>query len=421
MENTRDTINRRLLQFSLLALAFFVPFSIAGASTAIGLGTVAWIWYALVRRDRLYDRIGREGDVDARHDPFLFVSLLLLLSAIPSVIMSDNFDRATTDWRSYWLLLTHFLVAVHIVRVRVRTQAYWLVFVAATIACLVGFIQRAGGVDLGWFEIGGERRVSGTMFTMTFAGILYQLVVFNVAVALGAKLATRTRIIILAGASIQFITLLLTLTRGAWLAVIAGLITVCLLIRNRAVAISAAVLIVGLATFTFIYGNDNERALSLTRMMNTRVDSNISTRLVLWDIAWEMFKAEPVTGVGMGDFESKATAMLDGRHVETAVDAHNVYLHVMATRGLIGFVPFLLFWIVLLRELFRGRRRQERGSLEWGYMVGAIGVTVAVMVGALTELNIDDEEVFIAFMFLTGFARSAMYTPTRPTRASDTA
>jgi len=41
--------------------------------------------------------------------------------------------------------------------------------------------------------------------------------------------------------------------------------------------------------------------------------------------------------------------------------------------------------------------------------VGAIAATVAVLLGALTELNIDDSEVFMTFMFATGLVLSARY------------
>jgi hypothetical protein len=62
---------------------------------------------------------------------------------------------------------------------------------------------------------------------------------------------------------------------------------------------------------------------------------------------------------------------------------------------------------VWVRELFRLRRRFDPGSLDHQYTVGAIAATVAVLLGALTELNVDDSEVFMTFMFTTGLALSA--------------
>jgi O-antigen ligase len=414
-----DNTSRRLFQFALVSLAFFVPFSIAGANFAIGFGILAWILFAVARRERLYERLGREGDIDTRNDPFLAASLVLALGALPSVFMSEHLGRALHDWRSYWLLLVHFLVAAHVSRVRVRRLAYWTLFASASAACAVAFVQRAGGLNLGFIHIGGEHRVGGTLYTMTFAGILYQLVILNFAVSLNTTLAVRTRLIVAAGTVAQFVALLFTMTRGAWVAVIAGLAAVCLLIRNRTVAVVAALLVVGLVAFTFVYGMDEDRAMSVTDLLQNPADRNVSTRLVLWDIAWNMFLEHPVAGVGMGDYESEARSMLDGREVRTAVDSHNAYLQILATRGLVGFLPFVIFWVVLLRELYRTKRRHRRGSMEWTYAVGAIGVTIAILFGALTELNIDDEEVFIAFMFLTGLARAAMYTPTRSRAGGD--
>jgi len=411
MDFPLELASRRLFRFAFVSLAFFIPFSIAGENFAIGFGALAWLLYVMARRDRLYERMGRTGDLDVQHDPLLLAAVLLALSALPSALLSENLSRALRDWRSYWLLFVHFLVAANIARVHSRGGAFWVLFASATASCLVAFVQRAGGVDAGFIHIGAEHRVSGTLYTMTFAGILYQLVIFFVAVALGTKLEARARFVLLAGAAIQFVTLLLTLTRGAWVALVAGLVTACLLIRNRAVAVFAVVMVVGLVAFSSFYAHDQGRTMSIPALLESSADRNVSTRLVLWDVAWDMFRDHPILGVGMGDYESEARARIGERKVRTAVDSHNVYLQVLATRGLVGFLPFVAFWVVMFRELVRAKRARPRGTVEWGYAVGAIAVTVAVLVGGLTELNIDDEEVFIAFLFLTGLARAIVFTP----------
>ena len=65
--------------------------------------------------------------------------------------------------------------------------------------------------------------MGGTLYTMTFAGILYQMIVFNFAVALSRDVSARAKILLSAGIVVQFITILLTVTRGAWIALAAGL------------------------------------------------------------------------------------------------------------------------------------------------------------------------------------------------------
>ena len=113
----------------------------------------------------------------------------------------------------------------------------------------------------------------------------------------------------------------------------------------------------------------------------------------------------------MGDYTIEADKMLGDRAVLTTVDTHNVFLHILATRGLFGFVPFVLFWLAVFKGLLVVKRNAQKESLAYHYALGALGVTVAVLFGALTENNIDDSEVFIAFMLLLGLARSAAYAP----------
>ena len=151
---------------------------------------------------------------------------------------------------------------------------------------------------------------------------------------------------------------------------------------------------------------------AVTGLGGEPTEVNISTRYVLWDISWDLIKTHPLLGVGMGDFTIETERRLAGRHVETAVDSHNVYLQILATRGLVGFIPFLYFWFVLLRTLRSARRQLRTGpAFGWHFVTGVTGATVAVLFGALTENNIDDSEVFIAFMLLVGMAKSFTRVP----------
>ena len=123
----------------------------------------------------------------------------------------------------------------------------------------------------------------------------------------------------------------------------------------------------------------------------------------------------------MGDFSSEAERLVGDRRVvgdrriETVTDSHNMYLQVLTTRGLVGFVPFAVFWFVLLRILRRTRTEfGDRRSFAWHFVTGTIAATAALLVGALSENNIDDSEVFTTFMFIVGMARSFAFFPDPP-------
>jgi len=392
MVNALNAASTRLFQFAFLALALFIPFSIAGENIAIGFSVLAWLlWLAATRQ---WPRLAH---------PLFIASVVLTLSALPSLFMSEERHRAFVDWESYWQLLIVFMVGAHIARVGVRERSCAVLFASAAASCGVAFIQRAGGLHLGPVHIGAEHRVSSTMFTMTLAGILCQLAVFGSAVALSPR-AARFRVWIAIAVVMMFAALLLTMTRGAWIAVFAGLIAVCVLLRSRALALATVLAIAVMFLYTHHYRNDQGRTLAVDTFATEQADRNVATRLVLWDISWKMFLDHPLLGVGMGDYSREAEKRLAERHVRTTVDSHNIYLQILATRGLVGFIPFVAYWVVLVMTLWKLARRAVKGSLARHYAIGALGATAAVLVGALTENNIDDAEVFAAFMFLAGLA-----------------
>jgi len=385
-------ISTRLFQFAFLSLALFIPFSIAGENIAIGFSVLAWLLWLVATRER-----------PRFSDPLFVASLVLALSALPSVFMSADRSRAFTDWESYWQLLICFMVGSHVARVGVRDRACAVLLASAAASCGVAFIQRAGGLHIGPVHIGSEHRVSSTLFTMTLAGILCQLVVFAAAMTTAVR-ARRWRGWVALAAVMMFAALLLTMTRGAWIAVFAGLVAVCVLLRSRALAVATLVAMVVMIFYTHHYRNDQGRTLAVETLATESADRNVATRLVLWDMSWHMFLDHPFFGVGMGDYSAEADRRLADRRVRTTVDSHNIYLQILATRGVVGFIPFVVYWAVLVVVLARRMRTAAKGSMARHYTIGALGATAAVLVGALTENNIDDAEVFTAFMFLVGIA-----------------
>jgi O-antigen ligase len=395
-------ISDYLWVLSLGGLAIFVPFSIAGANACITLGFLA----SLIS---LTDPEARERYRCVRRDPMLLGCILLVISALPWVFMHEDLHRALRDLKSYWLLLIYFLVAYNLVSDRLRRVVFWILFGSMSASSLVAIIQYAGGIEFLFVRIApATYRPGSTLYNMTFAGILYQLITVNAAMLLGYRLLS-TRTLALGGGIIaQVIALVLTLTRGAWLAVIAGLFAVPILLRRRFLFLVMVVVVMIAGVLALQNDVVRQRASTIVENIRTPTDKNISTRLVLWDISWQVFKKHPLFGVGMGDYTIEAERHLGDRRVVTTVDSHNIYLQLLATRGLVGFIPFVVFWIILFRVLFDCKRAAEASGHRFGrhFVVGVVAATVAVLIGAVSENNIDDSEVFICFMLLVGMARS---------------
>jgi O-antigen ligase len=335
--------------------------------------------------------------------------------------MSENRERALRDWESYWILLVYFYVAYGLWSHRVRRATYWVLFVSTTLSSLVALIQCTGGIDIFLLHIPEQQQASSTLYIMTFAGMVAMLVTVNFAVIFHRGRVGRLETFAGGGLVLQLVGLLLTHTRGAWVALAAGLGVATVLLRKRSCFIVAAVLVVVVAVFAATNQRVRGKIVSIPRSLREAPDVNVATRYVLWDVSWEMIKRHPVLGVGMGDFSTEAEKLAGERHTETVTDAHNVYLHVFATRGLVGFLPFVLFWVVMLRTLWRARKSavpdgSPATSFAGHFTTGVFAAAITLLVGALTENNIDDSEIFTAFMLLAGLAKSfSLYPDTHQT------
>ncbi len=401
MNGLSEKLLTNLFGISFACLALAIPFSIAGANGAIFLGMIAWL-LALATRPTSRLAVGHVG----RHPVFL-VSVLLIVSALPAVLISENITRAFRDWRSYWLLIVFFLLAFNLSTARLREGLFWVLLGSISLSSVLAIIQYCGGLDIGFVHIRPEHRAGGTLYPMTYAGILCQTIPLSISILQKERKLSLPAALLSLGILLQTAALLFTLTRGAYLAFLGGLLALALIVRRKRVWLQAAVLAGILALFVLWNPADRDRPLSVPALVKSPPDRNVRARLVLWDVSIDLFKRHPIFGVGMGDYSIAAEGLLGEQRISTTVDSHNMYLQILATRGLFGFVPFALFWIVVLRELFRMKTRFELGSFESYLAAGAIASTAALLLGALTENNMNDSEVLIAYLFIIGLASSA--------------
>lgn len=136
----------------------------------------------------------------------------------------------------------------------------------------------------------------------------------------------------------------LTLSRGALVALASMLITTVLIAgRRRGLTITAAVVAAMLCVGYFVTiapPQAAERVLA---------SDGGSGRSDIWRVGWRMVEANPVVGVGAGNFPNSSVHYLiepgaivrDDYIVDQPKVAHNMYLEVMAELGIVGMALFL--------------------------------------------------------------------------------
>ena len=115
------------------------------------------------------------------------------------------------------------------------------------------------------------------------------------------------------------------------------------------------------------------------------------SRNEIWKATWQMIRAHPVLGVGMGGYWAAIPAYHDASGTMTPQEAHNEYLELLASGGLVGLAIggwFAVMVFLRTRENLAARNRFRRAAC-LGATIGIAGVAVHSLVdfGLHTVVN----------------------------------
>ncbi len=192
--------------------------------------------------------------------------------------------------------------------------------------------------------------------------------------------------------------LVMTQGRGAWLGFGAGLFVVSFfLFKSKKIFIAITIL-----TLLLSYGGINSKALENNRYIKrfesikSSANSN-NARILLWKSGVEMYKANPIFGVGRdnaGDysleymknhFKGQKPNYFSKRMMELAGagNLHSLYVTSLAEEGILS-IPFIGMFLFILYRQGRYCITRER-DFNFYLVVGTMGMLVAFLVGGLTE------------------------------------
>ncbi|HEV2885046.1 MAG TPA: O-antigen ligase family protein [Pyrinomonadaceae bacterium] len=106
------------------------------------------------------------------------------------------------------------------------------------------------------------------------------------------------------------------------------------------------------------------------------------SRNEIWRLSWKMFTAHPILGVGLGAYWVVVPAFHDASGTMTPQEAHNDYLELLASGGIVGAAIFAWFAFAVLRrtrENLRSPNRFRRAAC-LGASIGIAGIAVHSLV-----------------------------------------
>ena len=185
--------------------------------------------------------------------------------------------------------------------------------------------------------------------------------------------------------------LVLSNSRGGILAMLVQIVSAALLLgsRRQATVLRAAllaVIVAGALFGTLWLGGDRlasnfENATSELNPAETNMRAGVS-RNEIWRATLKMFAAHPITGVGLGGYWIGITAYHDASGLMTPQEAHNDYLELLSSGGLVGLAIGVWFAVMLIRAV-RANLAIDTGyirALRFGAILGITGVAAHSLV-----------------------------------------
>jgi hypothetical protein len=202
-----------------------------------------------------------------------------------------------------------------------------------------------------------------------------------VTIALGLTLRGRPRLLVLSIGALLTVPLVVSLSRGAWIATACSLLLMLAMHNWRLAAATVWAAMLAMAVALAVPSTPQSSSASptisqrLTSIVSTtsEPDRSVRDRYGLWQTAIAIWADHPVVGVGMKNFsefrDSHAPLSLSsgsdvadpaiGFRREPLLSAHNMYLMVLSEQGLIGFAAFLVLFGTLTVTSFRRRPRGQ--------------------------------------------------------------
>jgi O-antigen ligase len=392
---------------------------------------LAWAAWALPRPDRvlktmfLLTPVVNPGVPWGPFDIYLSSGLILVagLSTAMSAFFATGDHAANRDWLRHRLVVPLFLlvivnllsmtfnsgvplsegVRVILLLLQLYVVAFIVYYVAtdeARAASLLPWLLVGGSLGAAaalvsaiqpgfapWSLLGGvkganasfgamSQRIEGAFLHPNNLGIFVAyLIVAQIALVAYFK---KSSTLLWAGGAIALVTLLLTLSRGAWLGAVAGVGTVFLL-QRRAPVSAIVVAALGLIVFSLLFSHASDVNDALSQRITQVTPSSLAQRQGVWGQNIQAFVGHPILGAGPGATRSASS------------DAHSSYLQVLVDTGIVGAVVYVALLLAVGRELF-GALKRSRGTRRYHIAVAAAGVWAAFMASGLVHSS--DVQVF---------------------------
>lgn len=208
-----------------------------------------------------------------------------------------------------------------------------------------------------------------------------------------------------------WIGLILSNSRGGILAMLAQVTLAPLfLFRTTTLKLALAVVLVVGVLFGTIWVGGERLVTNFSAAGNelTTTNTDGASRNEIWRASLKMFGAHPLLGVGLGAYWIGITAYHDASGVLTPQEAHNDYLELLSSGGVVGLALGIWFVVMVIRAAHRNLET-DTGFIR-AVRIGAVLGLAGVAAHSLLDFGLHlfgNTVVFFTLIMLATFQRKA--------------
>ena len=194
---------------------------------------------------------------------------------------------------------------------------------------------------------------------------------------------------------IPLVALVYTYSRSCWVSLLISAVVFIAFYNYKLLPLLA---IFGIALIPFLPETVMNRILTIGSMKDT---SN-KYRLVIWEGVLKMLKDSWVMGIGLGP---KAFSLLYPSYADPsailAPHSHMLFMEVLVELGILGFISFILYWVITLKRLITTKIRRNITKEQKNYICASLSsLTGIIFVSGVEYIWFYPRTMFVFFIML---------------------
>lgn len=360
------------LIFSFLLFIFFIPISVSLSHIFLTLSILSLIYFSLTNKKRI--KIQKI---------FVILSVFAIFEII-STIFSINIKASMDDLKEILL----FLIVPLTFNLTQKKEDFKIFNCALSFAIFLSAI-------LSFLEyseiIMGRERASGFLsHYMTQSGILMLFAILSLSMTFYEK--GKKKFLWLFLFLLSIFSLILTLTRSAWIGLIFGLLFITILFKPRLLIFF---LILGVLIAFVSPESVKKRFISTFDPK----DETVKERIYMTKAGLKIILKYPIFGTGLDTAKITYKKFKPPEAVRDVPHLHSNILQIGAELGIPALAVWLLFIILSLLDNYKVWKSSSEGFTKFSGLAG-VGVITSLFIAGLFEFNFGDSEVKMLFLYL---------------------